>query len=59
MPQLAVCKDCGHLLYKGVDLKPAEEIIQLNGGTCPKCGRKLEFFIDNVEIFPVEDLEKS
>lgn len=54
MPQLVVCKNCGHLLYKGIDLKPVDEIIQLNGGFCPKCGRKLVFFISEVEIIPLE-----
>ncbi len=53
MPQTVVCKQCGHLLYKGVELKPPTEIIQRNGGVCPRCGRKLTFRIEDVEIIPI------
>lgn len=54
MPQTIVCKNCGKLLYKGIELKPAEEIIQRNGGHCPSCGRKLTFNIEEVEIIPLK-----
>lgn len=54
MPQTIVCKNCGKLLYSGIELKPAEEIIQRNGGQCPSCGRKLAFNIEDVEIIPLE-----
>ncbi|MHC1586314.1 MAG: hypothetical protein ACXQTV_02065 [Candidatus Hecatellaceae archaeon] len=52
MPQVAVCKDCGYVLYRGVELKSAEEIIQMVGGRCPKCGRKLSFSVEDVEVRP-------
>ncbi|MHC1590166.1 MAG: hypothetical protein ACXQTQ_04310 [Candidatus Hecatellaceae archaeon] len=50
MPQIVVCKSCGHTIYQGVELKSAEEVIQMVGGQCPKCGRKLAFSIEDVEI---------
>ncbi len=53
MPQTIICEGCGHLLYKGVELKPPDEIIQRNGGVCPNCGKKLVFKIENVEVLPV------
>ncbi len=52
MPQVAVCKGCNYIIYKGVELKSAEEIIQMVGGKCPNCGRKLSFNIDDIEISP-------
>jgi len=50
MPQIAVCKGCGYVIYEGVELKSADEIIQMVGGRCPKCGKKLTFNIEDVEI---------
>jgi RNase P subunit RPR2 len=55
MPQTILCKECGHVLYRGVELRPPVEIIQRNGGVCPKCGRKLQFRIEDIEILPVEE----
>ena len=54
MPQVAICKECGYVIYRGLELKSADEIIQMVGGVCPKCGRKLSFNIDDVEIKPAE-----
>ena len=54
MPQVAMCKGCGYLLYKGLELKSAEEIIQMAGGRCPNCGRKLSFNIEDVEVKPAK-----
>ena len=55
MPQFVSCKDCGYLLYKGIELKSADEIIMRNGGVCPNCGRKLSFSMENVEILPAKE----
>ncbi len=52
MPQVVICKGCKYIIYKGVELKSAEEIIQTVGGKCPNCGRKLSFNIDDIEISP-------
>ena len=54
MPQITVCKNCGKLLYKGTDLKPAEEIVQHNGGHCPGCGNKLGFKMEDVTVSPLK-----
>ncbi|MFQ5762263.1 MAG: hypothetical protein ACE5PO_04430 [Candidatus Bathyarchaeia archaeon] len=37
-------------MYRGLELRPADEIIQQSGGLCPTCGRKLNFSVDEVEI---------
>jgi DNA-directed RNA polymerase subunit RPC12/RpoP len=55
MPQMVVCGDCGHLLYRGTELKTADEIIQQNAGVCPSCKKKLAFKIEDVTISPMED----
>ena len=52
MPQTVTCSQCGTILHKGLELKPADEIMQQIGGLCPKCGRKLSFNPGNVEISP-------
>jgi ribosomal protein L34E len=54
MPQKVVCQDCGYELYNGAELKPPDEIIQKHNGKCPKCGRKLSFVPQNVEVKPVK-----
>jgi len=54
MPQKVVCQDCGCVLYDGADLKPPDEIIQKHNGKCPKCGRKLSFIPQNVEVKPIK-----
>jgi DNA-directed RNA polymerase subunit RPC12/RpoP len=53
MPQYVTCRNCGQLLYKGIELRPPDEIIQQNGGYCPKCGKKLIFRMEDVKIIPV------
>jgi len=30
--------------------------MQVNGGYCPKCGKKLNFEIEKVEITPAEEV---
>ncbi len=54
MPQKVVCQDCGYELYNGAELKPPDEIIQKHNGKCPKCGRKLSFIPQNVEVKPMK-----
>jgi len=54
MPQEVVCDRCGEILYKGLDLKPPDEIIQLHNGKCPKCGKKLSFIPIKVEVNPAD-----
>ncbi|MFH1328544.1 MAG: hypothetical protein ABIH76_06880 [Candidatus Bathyarchaeota archaeon] len=56
MPQTVVCRTCGELLYKGAELKPADEVIQQNEGICPKCKKPLTFKVDDVQISPAEGL---
>ena len=41
------------MLYTGLELETPTEIIQRNGGYCPKCGKKLGFETDNLKIAPV------
>jgi len=55
MPQAVVCGGCGHLLYRGTELKTPDEIIQQNAGVCPSCKKKLAFKIEDVTISPMED----
>ncbi|MEM3737166.1 MAG: hypothetical protein QXJ75_03655 [Candidatus Bathyarchaeia archaeon] len=50
MPQIVVCGNCGHLFYRGLELKQADEFIQQYGGICPSCKKKLNFRIEDVEI---------
>jgi hypothetical protein len=55
LPQIIYCGNCKHVLYNGAELKPPDEVMQANGGYCPKCGKKLNFEIEEVEIAPVEE----
>lgn len=52
MPQQVVCDECGEILYKGTELKPPDEIIQLHNGRCPKCGKKLSYMPIKVDVKP-------
>jgi len=52
MPQQVVCDECGEILYKGIELKPPDEIIQLHNGRCPKCGKKLSYMPIKVDVKP-------
>jgi hypothetical protein len=51
-PQRILCSKCGELLYTGLELETPGEIIQRNGGYCPKCGKKLGFDTENLKIIP-------
>ena len=51
-PQRILCSKCGELLYSGLELETPGEIIQRNGGYCPKCGKKLGFDTENLKIIP-------
>jgi len=50
MPQQIICDKCGAVLYEGRELKAPEEVIQENSGECPKCGKRLSFFPEKVNI---------
>ncbi|HEY4657125.1 MAG TPA: hypothetical protein VIH34_01410 [Candidatus Bathyarchaeia archaeon] len=51
-PQRIQCSKCGEILYTGLELETPSEIIQRNGGYCPKCGKKLGFETENLKIAP-------
>jgi DNA-directed RNA polymerase subunit RPC12/RpoP len=57
MPQKILCTSCNTPLYDGFELESPLEIIQRNGGACPKCGRKLTFDPDAIKIIPVEQMK--
>ncbi|MCD6529503.1 hypothetical protein J7L06_04360 [Candidatus Bathyarchaeota archaeon] len=50
MPQRVICSKCGKEIYRGEDLKPPDEIIEILGGRCPYCGRELSFIPVKIEI---------
>ncbi|HZD13135.1 MAG TPA: hypothetical protein VE177_06425 [Candidatus Binatus sp.] len=50
MPQRIFCSKCSEMLYTGIELETPSEVIQRNGGYCPKCGKKLSFEVDNLKI---------
>jgi len=54
LPQLVICGKCGTTLYEGVDIKAPNEIILEYDARCPKCGKKLSFVPEKVEIRLVE-----
>lgn len=54
MPQRVLCDGCGEIIYEGDDLKSPEEIHQMCGGKCPKCGRKLSLMPRKVKILPMK-----
>ena len=49
-PQKIVCKACKEVLYESYELKPPAEIIEQLGGNCPRCGQKLRFDPNDVEV---------
>jgi hypothetical protein len=53
MPQRVVCQGCKHVLYDGADLKPPDELLHLNDGKCPNCGKKLSLVPLDVEVKPM------
>jgi len=59
VPQRVVCERCGAVLYEGVDLRPPDEIVQEYDGKCPKCGKKLSYSSQKIEIRPVEQFGKG
>jgi len=54
MPQRILCENCEEILYAGTDLRPPEEVIQQFNGKCPKCGKRLFFSSDKIEIKPIQ-----
>ena len=54
MPQRIICEGCGEAIYDSIELKPPEELIQQLDGKCPKCGKKLVFNHEKVEIKGIE-----
>jgi len=54
MPQRIICEDCGFVMYDGSELKPPSELVQQYGGKCPKCGKKLDFSPEKVDIEIIE-----
>jgi len=59
MPQKILCTSCNASLYDGFELESPLEIVQRNGGVCPKCGRKLSFDPDTIKIIPVEQMKNQ
>lgn len=47
-----MCSKCGEPLYTGLELETPSEIVQRNGGYCPKCGKKLAFETESLKIIP-------
>jgi len=54
MPQRVFCSNCGHTLYNGVELESPGETISRLAGSCPRCGKKLDFSISRIRIAPAE-----
>jgi len=50
LPQRIFCSKCSEPLYAGLELETPVEVIQRNGGYCPKCGKKLSFEVENLKI---------
>lgn len=55
MPQMVLCDGCGEVLYQGYEIKSPEEIYEVHGGRCPKCGRRLLLTPRRVEILPARE----
>lgn len=58
LPQKIVCRECGSILYHGLELETPTEIIQRHNGVCPQCKKKLEFETEKVKIIPFEQAAK-
>lgn len=56
MPQKVLCEECGETLYYGYEVKSPEEIYEMHGGRCPKCGKKLLLTPKKVEVLPASSL---
>lgn len=52
MPQKVTCSSCGVTLYNGVELESPLETISRFSGSCPKCGKKLNFDVGSIRIGP-------
>jgi predicted nucleic-acid-binding Zn-ribbon protein len=55
LPESVICEKCGNVFYVGNELRLPEDFIQQNDGQCPKCGKKLTFNPEKVEIKIVEE----
>ena len=55
MPQLVICNKCGAILYKNIELKSPDEIVQSYDGKCPNCGKKLSFIPKRVQVKPLDE----
>jgi hypothetical protein len=58
LPQKVICEKCDFILYEGTELKPPDEIIQINDGKCPKCGKKISFIPKKVEVIAANETGK-
>ncbi len=58
MPQKVICEKCGSILYEGTELKPPDEIIQINDGKCPRCGKKISFVPKKVEVIAANETDR-
>ena len=52
MPQKIFCRECGFILYQGLELETPAEIIDRRNGECPGCRRRLYFESEKVKITP-------
>ena len=47
------CDNCGEILYRGIELKYARDILKHTGFKCKKCGAHLsitDFIVEVVEV---------
>ncbi|MEM3506197.1 MAG: hypothetical protein QW589_05645 [Candidatus Bathyarchaeia archaeon] len=60
MPQRIFCGKCKSILYEDdIDVIEPNQIILKYDGTCPNCGKKLNFNPENIHIIPILDLDKE
>jgi hypothetical protein len=55
MPQKITCSECEKVLYEGDVLKAPQDVIKKFEGTCPVCGKDLEFNAENVVVSPSDE----
>lgn len=55
MPQRFICGGCGKVIYYSEDVKPPDEIIEMNHGKCPFCNRELSYSPIKVEVKVAEE----
>jgi len=60
MPLRATCKECGHVLYEGKELKSPDEIRSeyVKSDKCPQCGKKLSYSPIDVDVRPNEGYKR-